>query len=117
MRQTELFSYLIDQEALDNYKWYQDTLEQFKVNKKVCLDTKASFKKHHKFFNSLLGDDKHCQFLVKKHIKGPLGVMGRNSDNNLIFQKLGWRPTQKLKHGLTILYNWILEEVNNKCSN
>ena len=49
MRQTELFPYLIDQEALDNYKWYQDTLEQFKVNKKVCLDTKASFKKHHKF--------------------------------------------------------------------
>ena len=46
MRQTELFPYLIDQEALDNYKWYQDTLEQFKVNKKVCLDTKASFKKH-----------------------------------------------------------------------
>ena len=27
------------------------------------------------------------------HIKGPLGVRGRNSDNKLIFEKLGWRPT------------------------
>jgi hypothetical protein len=83
MRQTELFPYLIDQEALDNYKWYQDTLEQFKVNKKVCLDTKASFKKHHKFFNSLLGDDKHCQFLVKKNIKEIEDSMKRNK-NTLI---------------------------------
>ncbi len=83
MRQTELFPYLIDQEALDNYKWYQDTLEQFKVNKKVCLDTKASFKKHHKFFNSLLGDDKYCQFLVKKNIKEIEDSMKRNK-NTLI---------------------------------
>ena len=36
-----------------------------------------------------------------KHIKGPLGVRGRSSDNRLIQRKLGWKPTTKLKDGLT----------------
>ena len=31
-----------------------------------------------------------------RHIKGPLGVRGRNSDNQLIFEKLGWRPSRPL---------------------
>jgi nucleoside-diphosphate-sugar epimerase len=50
--------------------------------------------------------------LVKKHIPGPLGVRGRNSDNNLIFAKLGWKPTLPLKDGLTKTYNWINEQVH-----
>jgi hypothetical protein len=35
-----------------------------------------------------------------KHISGPLGVRGRNSDNRLIYEKLGWRPSQPLVEGL-----------------
>jgi len=35
-----------------------------------------------------------------KHIPGPLGVRGRNSDNKLIFEKLGWKPTESLNDGL-----------------
>lgn len=31
------------------------------------------------------------------HIPGPEGVRGRNSDNTLIKEKLGWAPTMKLK--------------------
>jgi nucleoside-diphosphate-sugar epimerase len=50
--------------------------------------------------------------LVKKHIPGPLGVRGRNSDNNLILTKLGWKPTLSLKEGLTKTYNWINEQVH-----
>lgn len=42
-----------------------------------------------------------------KHIKGPLGVKGRNSDNKLIRQKLGWAPSSKLRDGLAITYKWI----------
>jgi nucleoside-diphosphate-sugar epimerase len=42
-----------------------------------------------------------------KHIPGPLGVRGRNSHNELIHKKLGWRPTQPLKTGLALLYLWI----------
>lgn len=42
-----------------------------------------------------------------RHIDGPLGVRGRNSDNFLIQQKLGWAPSKKLKNGLIETYQWI----------
>ena len=45
------------------------------------------------------------------HIPGPLGVRGRNSHNELIGKKLGWRPQQPLKTGLARLYPWIEEQV------
>jgi GDP-D-mannose 3',5'-epimerase len=45
--------------------------------------------------------------LTIKHISGPLGVRGRNSDNRLISEKLGWKPTAPLKEGLTETYRWI----------
>jgi nucleoside-diphosphate-sugar epimerase len=46
-----------------------------------------------------------------KHIPGPLGVRGRNSDNSLIQEKLGWKPKQPLRTGLEITYKWIEEQV------
>ena len=46
-----------------------------------------------------------------KHIPGPLGVRGRNSDNKLIFKKLGWKPSKPLKEGLKITYRWIKEQM------
>lgn len=45
--------------------------------------------------------------LTIKHIAGPLGVRGRNSDNNLIYEKLGWKPSQPLRIGLEATYRWI----------
>jgi len=45
--------------------------------------------------------------LSKRHITGPLGVRGRNSDNRLIFEKLGWRPSKPLRNGLEKTYAWI----------
>ena len=42
-----------------------------------------------------------------KHISGPTGVRGRNSDNNLIKKKLNWSPTQPLYLGLTKTFEWI----------
>ncbi len=47
-----------------------------------------------------------------KHIEGPLGVRGRNSDNRLIEQKIGWRPSQPLKDGMEKTYWWIKEQVD-----
>ncbi len=38
--------------------------------------------------------------LAIKHIPGPEGVRGRNSENSMILEKLGWQPTIKLKDGL-----------------
>jgi len=48
-----------------------------------------------------------------KHIDGPLGVRGRNSDNNLMKEKLGWSPSKPLRFGLEKTYNWINEQVKN----
>jgi len=45
---------------------------------------------------------------------GPIGVMGRNSDNKLINEKLGWKPAKSLRDGLEITYKWIQEQVSNK---
>ena len=50
----------------------------------------------------------------KKHIDGPTGVRGRNSNNELIEEKLNWRPSQHLKHGLEITYQWINEQARGK---
>jgi len=49
--------------------------------------------------------------LIKKHIPGPLGVRGRNSDNKLIGAKLGWQPNAPLKEGIEKTYKWIEEQV------
>lgn len=46
-----------------------------------------------------------------KHVNGPTGVRGRNSDNKLIREKLGWAPSQPLKDGLVKTYKWIEEQV------
>ena len=45
------------------------------------------------------------------HIPGPLGVRGRNSDNRLIAEKLGWAPSQPLRAGLEVTYGWIERQV------
>jgi GDP-D-mannose 3', 5'-epimerase len=42
-----------------------------------------------------------------KHIPGPLGVRGRNSDNRLIRERLGWAPSRPLRAGLEPTYRWI----------
>ena len=59
--------------------------------------------------------DLACSFenknLIKKHIDGPTGVRGRNSDNTLIFEKLNWKPSQPLAKGLEITYNWIKSQL------
>lgn len=49
--------------------------------------------------------------LTIKHIPGPLGVRGRNSDNNLIEKKIGWKPSKPLKDGMIKTYNWIEQQV------
>ena len=49
--------------------------------------------------------------IKKVHIDGPLGVRGRNSDNNLIQNDLNWSPSQPLKIGIKKTYEWIEERV------
>jgi nucleoside-diphosphate-sugar epimerase len=49
--------------------------------------------------------------LLIKNIPGPQGVRGRNSDNKLIREKLGWAPSEPLKKGMEKTYKWINEQV------
>lgn len=46
-----------------------------------------------------------------KHIEGPLGVRGRNSDNKLIKEKLNWAPSKSLEDGIKKTYDWINTQV------
>lgn len=46
-----------------------------------------------------------------RHVQGPVGVRGRNSDNALIYEKLHWKPSQPLRQGMEITYRWIEEQV------
>jgi nucleoside-diphosphate-sugar epimerase len=46
------------------------------------------------------------------HIKGPLGVRGRYSDNALIQEKLDWAPSMHLLYGITKTYEWIDGRIN-----
>ena len=46
-----------------------------------------------------------------KHIPGPQGVRGRNSDNTLLREVLGWEPQISLEDGLRVTYRWIEEQV------
>ena len=46
-----------------------------------------------------------------RHIPGPLGVRGRNSDNRLIRAKLGWAPSRPLEEGLRSTYVWVEAQV------
>jgi nucleoside-diphosphate-sugar epimerase len=52
-----------------------------------------------------------CKKIRVKHIPGPLGVRGRNSDNRLIAEKLGWAPSYALDEGLRTTYKWVEAEV------
>jgi GDP-D-mannose 3', 5'-epimerase len=46
-----------------------------------------------------------------RHVDGPLGVRGRNSDNRLIRDRLGWAPSASLRAGLEVTYDWVAEQV------
>ena len=47
----------------------------------------------------------------KNHIDGPLGVRGRNSNNDLIRDELGWDYSQTLEEGITKTYEWIVSQI------
>ncbi|MCK4821340.1 NAD-dependent epimerase/dehydratase family protein [bacterium] len=46
------------------------------------------------------------------HIDGPMGVRGRNSDNSLLREVLGWEPQVTLEEGLAKTYAWIKEQIS-----
>tara|TARA_R110000824_G_scaffold334314_4_gene520908 strand:- start:2506 stop:3003 length:498 start_codon:yes stop_codon:yes gene_type:complete len=57
--------------------------------------------------NNIEGQD----FIDKYGFKCPVGVRGRNSDNTMFKEKLGWEPTQPLIEGIKKTYNWINTQI------
>jgi GDP-D-mannose 3',5'-epimerase len=51
------------------------------------------------------------EFEAKYGHKCPIGVNGRNSDNTLYREKIGWEVSQPLYEGMEMTYNWIMEQV------
>jgi nucleoside-diphosphate-sugar epimerase len=51
--------------------------------------------------------------ITKKHIDGPLGVRGRNSNNDLIREKLQWDYSMSLEDGISRTYDWINQQLGN----
>ena len=54
------------------------------------------------------------KYIEKNHIDGPLGVRGRNSNNDLIREKLGWDYSMTLEQGIRKTYKWIQEQIKNQ---
>lgn len=48
----------------------------------------------------------------KYKLNAPTGVRGRNSNNDLISEKLGWDYSQTLEEGIRKTYTWIQEQIN-----
>jgi len=48
---------------------------------------------------------------VKRHVDGPQGVRGRNSDNSRLCEVLGWEPRIALEEGLARTYAWVEDQV------
>ena len=54
-----------------------------------------------------------AKVITKKHIDGPLGVRGRNSNNDLIREKLNWNYSMTLEEGIRKTYDWINVQLTN----
>jgi len=52
--------------------------------------------------------------LIIKNVAGPIGVRGRNSDNDLIRKHLAWEPKFSLRQGMELTYRWIEQQVENQ---
>ena len=53
--------------------------------------------------------------ITKKHVTGPQGVRGRNSDNTRLREVLQWEPAVSLEEGLRRTYLWIESQVRDTC--
>jgi GDP-D-mannose 3',5'-epimerase len=79
--------------------------EMVTINKLAEYAIKSSNK------NIVIKNIKDDEFKQKYGFECPIGVRGRNSDNRLYKEKIGWEPTQSLQDGIFKTYNWINEQV------
>jgi GDP-D-mannose 3',5'-epimerase len=80
--------------------------EMVTINQLAEMAIKASDKRA--YIKNIEGEE----FKAKYGFKCPIGVRGRNSDNKLYKEKIGWEPTQPLYDGIVKTFKWINKQVN-----
>ena len=78
------------------------------INELANIALKVGNKDKKSYIKNIEGQE----FIDKYGFKCPMGVRGRNSDNKLYKEKIGWEPTQSLYEGMKKTYNWINQQVN-----
>lgn len=102
--QTRSFLYI--DECLEGIRRLMDSNFEGPIN--IGSDEKISINNLVKMTAEIAGKK-----ITIKHIKGPLGVRGRNSENSLIKEKLNWQPNYPLKKGIEKTYSWIKQQIEN----
>lgn len=98
--QTRSFLYI--DECIEGVRRLMESDFQGPVN--IGSDEMISINDLAKMIAEIAGKD-----IKLKHIEGPQGVRGRNSDNTMIEKELGWRPSMPLMDGIIDTYHWIKE--------
>jgi len=99
-------SFLYCQEALDGIRKLMDSDYQYPIN--IGSDEMISINDLAKMVIEISGK----KLTIKNIESNAVGVRGRNSDNTLIKEVLGWSPTQPLKVGMEKLYKWVKSQTN-----
>lgn len=99
-------SFLYCQEALDGIRKLMDSDYQYPVN--IGSSEMISINDLAKMVIKISGKN----LTIKNVESNALGVRGRNSDNTLIQEVLGWQPTKTLREGMEKLYSWVNKQVN-----
>jgi len=81
--------------------------EKVTINQLAEMALKAAGKKERSYIKNIAGEE----FKAKYGFKCPVGVRGRNSDNKLYKEKMGWEPTMPLYDGIVKTYQWIHQQV------
>ena len=99
-------SFLYIDECLDGIRKLMDSEYVYPVN--IGSDEMISINDLAKMVIEISGK----KLSIKNVSSNALGVRGRNSNNELIYEVTSWRPTQSLKTGMEKLYHWVSAEVN-----
>jgi len=81
--------------------------EMVTINQLAEMALEIADKKERSYIKNIEGEE----FITKYGFNCPVGVRGRNSDNKLFKEKMGWEPTQPLYEGMKKTFDWINKQV------
>jgi len=81
--------------------------EMVTINQLAEMALEIANKKERSYIKNIKGEE----FQLKYGFRCPVGVRGRNSDNKLFKEKMGWEPTQPLYEGIRKTFEWINKQV------